>query len=581
MALALIVYRNAPPELEHQTSSLFFYVGGMAAITIIINATTSNFVLTKLDLVGVESAEKRMVIASIHKKLKKDMRAALAELASEFRFSETEVDEVRQSVSLLSGVSMEDIIQDMAELRRQRERKTEEKERRQSFYGSMPGQLPRRDSYTSVDLAARVGGNSRSATVTNPLHTSLTLELPRLDHSLPAVPSGRLSPQLHFKERRPTSPNNLLHCDKRLSYSSLRDVSTIGEDYEEDDNEVPKSNLERLAAGRGSASPGQSVCPSPELRSGYSRTHDDTKGVLRRSLSMAARDPQHATSPHLLAYVRSTFLSMVRVRYWNDIERGKIPRKSKAGKFLLYSVEVGIDEAHLHAEVGMRDWTCIEEKLDHYPFEMRLLQYWEENTPNHWLFQGPSDYLNVRECRREERMVYILTSFIAAHESAERKIHGFLQVDGEEDYLDLQSSEELKVIAESKLAVRSFFISTILTYRRRYSPLVFFHCCLLAQVKMARRRLEDINPDTVAAIRTKQAGALILTRQADEVKDMVQEGLITQKDAEDIIHVINSDMQGINQKRNLMYMQYGATLSHRRKNMRKIEGRLSSDMFDL
>lgn len=98
---------------------------------------------------------------------------------------------------------------------------------------------------------------------------------------------------------------------------------------------------------------------------------------------------------------------------------------------------------------------------------------------------------------------------------------------------------------------------------------------------MARRRLEDINPDTVAAIRTKQAGALILTRQADEVKDMVQEGLITQKDAEDIIHVINSDMQGINQKRNLMYMQYGATFSHRRKNMRKIEGRLSSDLFDL
>ena len=459
MALALIVYRGAPPELEHQTSSLFFYVGGMAAITIIVNATTSNIVLTKLDLVGVESAEKRMVIASIHKKLKKDMRAALAELASEFRFSETEVDEVRQSVSLLSGVSMDDINQDMAELRRQRERKTEEKERRQSFYGSMPGQLPRRDSSTSVDLAARVGGNTRSGSVTNPLHTSFGLELPRLEHPLSTVQSGRHSPQLHFKERRPTSPDNPIHRDKRLSYTSLHDMSTIGEDYEEDENEMPKSNLESLEAGRGSASPGQGACPSPELHSGYSRTHDNTKGVLRRSLSMAARDPQHATSPQLLAYVRSTFLSMVRVRYWNDIERGKIPRKSNAGKFLLYSVEVGIDEAHLHAEVGMRDWTCIEEKLDHYPFEMRLLQYWEENTPNHWLFQGPSDYLNVRECRREERMVYILTSFIAAHESAERKIHGFLQVDGEEDYLDLQSSEELKVIAESKLAVCGWRIS--------------------------------------------------------------------------------------------------------------------------
>ena len=93
--------------------------------------------------------------------------------------------------------------------------------------------------------------------------------------------------------------------------------------------------------------------------------------------------------------------------------------------------------------------------------------------------------------------------------------------------------------------------------------------------------MENINPDTVAAIRTKQAGALILTRQADTVKEMVQEGLITQKDAEEIIHVINSDMQGINRKRNLMYMQHGASTTYMRKNMRKIEARLSADILDV
>lgn len=97
----------------------------------------------------------------------------------------------------------------------------------------------------------------------------------------------------------------------------------------------------------------------------------------------------------------------------------------------------------------------------------------------------------------------------------------------------------------------------------------------------AKRRLENINPETVAAIRTKQAGALVLTRQADAVRDMVQEGLITQKDAEEIVRVINSDMQGINHKRNLMYMQHGASTSYLRKNMRKIESRLSADILDV
>jgi len=231
-----------------------------------------------------------------------------------------------------------------------------------------------------------------------------------------------------------------------LHYSTIKEEDE-GEEGEGEGFDV----IARLEAGnnhRGAPSPGPG------------RLRRNSSGILHRSLSMSARNPHHVITPDLLAYVRGTFLSMVRVRYWNDIERGKIPRKSKSGKFLLYSVEVGIDEAHLHVEAGMRDWPCIEEKLDYYPLEMRMLTYWEENilgvyVPEHWVFSGPSHYLNRRECTREERMVYILTSFIAAHEHAQRKIHGFLKVEDEEEEwgLELQSLEELKVIAESKLSV--------------------------------------------------------------------------------------------------------------------------------
>ena len=428
MALALLVYRNGPEEMQSQKSSLFFYVGGMAAITIIVNATTSNIVLTKLDLIGVETAEKRMVMASMHKKLKKEMRAALAELASEFNFSEMEVEEVRQSVSLLSDVSIDEINRDISEVRAVYAKKAAA---RRPLSSSRPEQ-PANGSPSRTDFIAPDNGNGRSGSVTNPMHTGN---------------SG--SPQPYAKVPRPPSPDAQDSTTQHKPTLTRRAVQSVpfhdDEEEAEPEEEEPFDVIQRLESGHNYRGP----------TSTFSRTRGNTKGILHRSLSMAARDPEHIPSPQLLAYVRSTFLSMVRVRYWNDIERGKIPRKSKAGKFLLYSVEVGIDEAHLGTDVGMRDWVCIEEKLNHYPLEMKVLQYWEDNTPNHWLFQGPSDLLNRKECHREERLVYILTSFIAAHESAERKIHGFLQVDGEDDYLGLQSKEELQVIGESKIAVRA------------------------------------------------------------------------------------------------------------------------------
>jgi hypothetical protein len=99
-------------------------------------------------------------------------------------------------------------------------------------------------------------------------------------------------------------------------------------------------------------------------------------------------------------------------------------------------------------------------------------------------------------------------------------------------------------------------------------------------VTIARRRLENINPETVAAIRTKQAAALMLTKQADAVKDMVHEGLLTTQDAEEIIEVINKDMAGIDRKRNKMYQEHGDSSSRRRKALRKLQEIPTSGLLD-
>jgi len=49
--------------------------------------------------------------------------------------------------------------------------------------------------------------------------------------------------------------------------------------------------------------------------------------------------------PEMLAYVRTVFLEIVRVKYWKLIEGGKLPRNCHSAQYLLYSVDVGIDEA--------------------------------------------------------------------------------------------------------------------------------------------------------------------------------------------------------------------------------------------
>lgn len=84
----------------------------------------------------------------------------------------------------------------------------------------------------------------------------------------------------------------------------------------------------------------------------------------------------------------------------------------------------------------------------------------------------------------------------------------------------------------------------------------------------------------MAAIRTKQAAALMLTKQADAVKNMVQEGLLTPSDAESVIETINRDMEGIDRKRNKMYQEHGDSSSRRRKALRKLQQIPTSGLLD-
>ena len=65
MALGLIVRNSTPNNISSDTSKLFFYVGGIAALTLILNATTAKSLLYFLGLLGSDSLEKTLVTLQV------------------------------------------------------------------------------------------------------------------------------------------------------------------------------------------------------------------------------------------------------------------------------------------------------------------------------------------------------------------------------------------------------------------------------------------------------------------------------------------------------------------------------------
>lgn len=108
MTLALIVYKDGPADMAKETSRLFFYVGGCAALTLVINAPLAQTLLRYLDLLGKDTTEKSLIMAQITKKLRKQMSKVLADLATEFHFTSLELEEVAQCCSLLNESDVSD-----------------------------------------------------------------------------------------------------------------------------------------------------------------------------------------------------------------------------------------------------------------------------------------------------------------------------------------------------------------------------------------------------------------------------------------------------------------------------------------
>ena len=419
MTLSLIVHEDTRESLEKETSRLFFYVGGIAALTLVINAPTSRHLLVYLGLVGGESAEKVLMMNHFKRQLKARMEKVLEQMAAEFGFTPQDLDEVRISCSRLTEFS------NMEALYRDSERLSmflKEHPDRSSIMGGVGGAGG--DAYRD----ARIASQSNMDNELEGTHPASSLYAP-------GVGSGRGAGAIEEGK----GPVGERHA-RLSSGAGVEGVSSIVRMNVATNDEDTQS--QSLFAGETSSERSGSM-PRKMSRS-YSVTRHEQ---LHRKLSMRERGENPILTPELLSYVRSIFLEMVRVRYWRDIEHAKLPRLSFSAQFLLYSVEVGLDQ--VEEEAGTPDWACIEHEILRTPFVLRLMEFVE-----HYLPCGLNKYLSRRialyEANREKRAVYMLHSFIEAHVQAQARIHAFIVAEQEV----AQTPEEIKVINESKQAVR-------------------------------------------------------------------------------------------------------------------------------
>jgi len=248
-------------------------------------------------------------------------------------------------------------------------------------------------------------------------------------------------------------------------------------------------------------------------------------------MSVSKRGPNSNIVPALLAYVRTVFLEMVRVKYWHLIEAGKVPRASRSAQFLLYSVDVGLDGVNDDAASpssrlghGFADWIALDSEVRNYYSRYNACLLWMEAALPESCGGNLATYLLARlASKREKRSVYLLSAFIEAHEHAQKKIHAFVWPEGEgeggeagDDEASHTIPEEARVKADS-----------------------------VAVVEKATALLACISQENVAEIRARQAAFVVLNKQAALVKGMVTEGLLNIKQAEQFLEEITEDQTNI------------------------------------
>lgn len=332
-----------------------------------INATTAKRLLVHLGLLGDDSAEKGLVMNQIKKRLRRRMNTVLQELSLEFSFTPEDLDNIRQSCSLLHEADMADLYRDTGEraslgLLSQSYSSRSSKMIFKPITASSSASSSSSPSATWSYTAAPVGPSSEQAILKNTeKKIAAVTDGDALDEDSTIAPARSLFGPIAANRLDKWSDNS---CDDNNSNSNSNN-SSGGPVL------VKQRSISRTRTVSFSGTASHSVQQSASLRA----------GEIARLLSMSNRGPNPVLMPQLLSYVRAVFLEIVKVRYWHDIERGILPRLSHSATYLLYSVEVGLDQVTEqdsgHNATACGDWKVLLDKITTKPLYLKALAYWD------------------------------------------------------------------------------------------------------------------------------------------------------------------------------------------------------------
>lgn len=549
---------------------VFFIVGGVAALTLIVNATTSKSLLYALGLVEETSAEIRVMREYARKHIQREVKAKSDALMADMpSYDSRLVAELTRCVAVNSITAARPAKGGlMADL------------------DGSGGALVDGASHSAADplfslmgLSSRGGvamGNiSSRASDTAALRVAYQhyKTLNESGRGGGAVNDGSEGRKLFAMERadenvvgdvrrRSMDSSSGLTGDLPLSVAGKEMLGLMcGPDLDTTAMDTTESSSQKSVSGSASDSDTQRL-----LRSAVSAPVDDgagddgislvqfsptTKivpghrlttngkmfGGVRRSQSKPGPDElpmlQKETAPvnsALATHFRDAFLELVKAVYWKSIEEGRLPRHSSAALTLLYSIDVAHET---HNEPGLGDWPALLGELVR-PSLLYNFRYLTtvldkicslfcllfavlccvcrrrpagKSPQSHWGTRFLTRSLvNYLDLKRDEHAVHILCAYIQAHESVQRKLPQYFE--------DGASPELAQILVESR-----------------------------DNVAAAKGMFNQMDPFIIRYHLSKQMARVLLHTQEEVVETFQLEGILRPVDADLLLRQTNREFR--------------------------------------
>lgn len=339
MALALSLSNSiadGKTSLERQSSdTVFFFIGGIAAFTLLFNATTCGPLLRHLLLVDTDLSPEKAVMLSY---LKARLRWKVDRLIGELKVEHSKLFKGEQLLQFCSTLSSS-----LSAL----EADDDSHQQRQHALGSGPLLGQRQALQLELELGeveSKGGGVSQgqSRPQSQTLHEEKSPLYKREGGDLTESPS--LKPEQSGKSTEPEAGEEK---------TKIR-LSTVDEHKEEHEQESHREEAIRDNSGHLDIQP--HVMVPFQIQLGQGRGLGRGQGRVSR---LRTRTMADSYSDQIFRRIRKVFLQVVHVSYWKQIKAGKLPRHSPAALVLLGAVDRASEWRQLAD--GLKDWNIIEQ----------------------------------------------------------------------------------------------------------------------------------------------------------------------------------------------------------------------------